>query len=131
MAENNPVLSTIATGAKFHINGTKLYVPMFTFSINNCIEFLENMKQGFKRRVSWNKYRSEITWEPKNDNLIYMIEPIFRNINRMFVLSFKLVSTVNQEIDKYFMPLLEIKDFNALAENKPIFFLINLWKTND
>ena len=59
--ENNSALATIVTGAKVHINSTKLYVPVFTFSINNCINFLENMKQGFKRRVSWNKYRSEIT----------------------------------------------------------------------
>ena len=32
-----------------------------TLSINNNIKFLENMKQEFKRTVSVNKYRSEIT----------------------------------------------------------------------
>ena len=30
--------------------------------------------------------------------------------------------------DKYYMPLVEIKTFTALIDNKP--FLINLWKTN-
>ena len=39
----------------------KLYVPVVTLSINGNITFLENIKQGFKRTISWNKYRSEIT----------------------------------------------------------------------
>ena len=58
-------------------------------SINDNIKFLENIKQGFKRTISWKKYRSEITTEAKNNNLDYLIDPTFRNINRMFVLSFK------------------------------------------
>ena len=33
---------------------TKLYVPVVTLSINDNIKFLENMKQGFKRTLSWN-----------------------------------------------------------------------------
>ena len=49
------------TGVSFIITSTKLYVPVFTLSINDNIKFLENIKQGFKRTISWNKYRSEIT----------------------------------------------------------------------
>ena len=56
---------------------------MITLSIN------DNIKQGFKRKISWNKYRSEITTQPKNNNLDYMINPTFRNIIRRFLLSFK------------------------------------------
>ena len=40
----------------FQITSAKLYVPVVTFSINNNIhffKFLENLKQGFKRTVSW------------------------------------------------------------------------------
>ena len=37
------------------MNNTKLYVPVVTLSIN------DHIKQGFKRKTSWNKYRSEIT----------------------------------------------------------------------
>ena len=48
-------------GISFIITSTKLYVPVFTLSINDNIKFLENIKQGFKRTISWNKYRSEIT----------------------------------------------------------------------
>ena len=47
------------------------------------------MKQGFKRKVYWNKYRSEITTQLSKNNLDSMIDPTFRNINRLLVLSFK------------------------------------------
>ena len=53
------------------------------------IKFLENIKQGFKRTISWNKYRSDITTSTKNNNLDYMIDPTFRNTNRSFVLLFE------------------------------------------
>ena len=77
------------TGATFTITSTKLYVPVVTLSINDNIKFLENIKQGFKRRISWNKYRSEIIVQSKNNNLDYLIDLTFRNVNRLFVLSFK------------------------------------------
>ena len=68
---------------------TKLYLPVVTLPINDNIKLLENIKQGFKRTISWNKYRSETTTQPKNNNLDYLIDPTFRNINRLFVLSFR------------------------------------------
>ena len=71
------------------ITSTKLYVLVVTLTINNNIKFLENLTQGLQKRISWNKYRSEITAQPKNSNLDYMIDPTFSNINRLFVQSFK------------------------------------------
>ena len=61
-------------------------------SINDNIKFLENIKKRFKKIISWNKYRSEITTQTKNSNLDYQIDPAFRNINRLFVLLFKNVN---------------------------------------
>ena len=52
---------TVKTSATFQINNAKLYTPVVTFSINDNINFLENIKQGFKRTIYWNKFRSEIT----------------------------------------------------------------------
>ena len=49
-------LVTATAGATFQINNAKLYVPVVTLSINDNIKFLENIKQGFKRTISWNKY---------------------------------------------------------------------------
>ena len=34
---------------------------MYYIYIEKKIKFLENIKQGFKRTISWNQYRSEIT----------------------------------------------------------------------
>ena len=70
-------------GIDFKITSTKLYVSLFTLSINDNIKLLENIKQEFIKTVSWNKYRSETTTDPKNNNLDYMIDPEFRNINRL------------------------------------------------
>ena len=122
---NPPVqdVVTATTGATFQINNAKLYVPVVTLSINDNIAFLENIKQGFKRTISWNKYWSEITTQTKNNNLDHLIDPIFKNINRLFVLSF-----INGDDDpprysfgEYYMPLVGIKDFNALTDNKSFF----------
>ena len=81
-----PAVATMqATGATFQINNAKLYVPVVTLSINGNITFLE----GFNKKIAWKKYSSEIRTKTKNNNLNYLIDPIFRNINRLFVLSFK------------------------------------------
>ena len=51
-----PDVSAIQTfPATFEINNAKLYVPVVTLSANNNINFLENIKQGFKRTISWSK----------------------------------------------------------------------------
>ena len=43
------------------------------------------------------KYRSEITTQPKSNNLDYMINPTFRNINRLFALLIKIGNMILQE----------------------------------
>ena len=50
-----------------------------------------------------------------------MIDPTFRYITRLFVLSFKNCDDdpTRNSFDKYYMSLTEIKDFNALIDNKP------------
>ena len=50
------VAATLTTGATFQINNAKLYVPFTTLFVNDIIKFLENIKQGFKRTISRNKY---------------------------------------------------------------------------
>ena len=55
-----PVRATSTCNPKFQINNANLYVPVVTSSINDNIKFLENIKQGFKRTISWNNYRCEI-----------------------------------------------------------------------
>ena len=70
-----------------------------------------------------NKYRSEITTQPKSNNLVYLIDQTIGNINRLFLLLFKNANNdpTRYSFDKYYMPLVEIKDFNALIDNKSFF----------
>ena len=116
-------VTTQTTGATSQINNAKLYVLVVTLPINDIIKFLENVKQGFKRTISWNKYRFEITTQTKSNNLDYLIDPTFKNIDRLFILSFKNVGNdpTRYSFDKYYMLSVEIKDCNALIDNKPFF----------
>ena len=75
-----------AAGATFIIKDAKHYFLVVTLSINDYIKLLENIKQRFKITISWNKYRSQITTQPKNNNLDYLIDLTFRNIKRLLVL---------------------------------------------
>ena len=65
----------------------------------------------------------EVTTQPKNNNLDYMIDPRFRNINRLFVLLFK--NGDDDPARNYFhvynTSLVKIKDFNVLIDNKPFY----------
>ena len=73
MGRDNPVDATQKIYATFQVNNGKLYVPVIILSINHDIKFLENIRQGFKRTLFWNKYRCEITTLPKYNNLDYLI----------------------------------------------------------
>ena len=110
-------------GGNFIITNTNLHVRVVTLSINDNINFLENIKQGFKRTIFWNKYRSEITAQPESSNLDYLLYSIFRKINILFVLPLKNFhyNSLRDPFDEYFMPLIELKDFKALIGNKKIF----------
>ena len=70
-----------------------------------------------------NKHKSERTTQPKNHNLDYLIGATYRNINRLFVLLFRngINAPTRNFFDKYYTPLLEIKDFKVLIDNKLFF----------
>ena len=113
-AINNP------TNAAIKIKDTKLHVPGVTLSAENGNKLLEELKTRFKRTVKWNKYRSEMSNQTKNNSLNCLIDPRFTNVNGIFVLSSE---NENDRISfsKYYVPKLEIKDFNLLIDGKPFF----------
>ena len=88
------------------ITSTKIFVPVVTLSINGNIKFLENTKQGFKRTISWSKYKSEVTTQTKNNNLNYLIDPTLRSINILFF-HLKMVTIILRD----YTPFVETKDF--------------------
>ena len=118
----------VPENAIFQITDTKLYVPDVTLSKENDIKLLEELKTGFKRTIKWNKYRSQITIQPQNNNLNYLTDPSFTNVNRLFVLSFQRIAIENNttkdyrdSFSHYYEPNTRIKDFNILNDGKSFF----------
>ena len=97
-----------------------MYVPVVTLPFESDKKRLEQLKTGFKRTIKWSKYSSEMSNQAANNNLNYLIDPKFTNVNRLFALSFK-----NEEdrtsFSKYYVPKIEIKTFNMLIDGKPFF----------
>ena len=120
----NPAI-VAQSGATFKIKDTKLYVPVVTLSKENDTKLLEQLKSGFKRTIKWNKYRSQMTIQPQNNNLNYLIDPTFTNVNRLFVLSFSRNNNTDNRDSflNYYVPNVEIKDFNVLIDGKSFFDL--------
>ena len=58
----------------------------------------------------------------KNNNLNYLIDPTFSNVNRLFVSSFENEDD-RTSYYKYYMPSVEIKDYNALIDGNAFFEL--------
>ena len=68
------------SGATFKIKDKKMYVPVVTLSKENDTKLLEQLEIRFKRTIKWKKYRSKITIQPYNNNLDYLIDPIFTTL---------------------------------------------------
>ena len=70
------------------------------------------------------KYRSQMTIQPQSKNVDYLIDPTFINVNRLSVLSFGDHSGDNRDsFSYYYVPNVEIKDFNVLIDGKSFFDL--------
>ena len=122
---NDPLANIAPTGLDFQIKDTKLYVPVVTLSKGNDKKLSEQLKSGFKRTAKWNKHGLYMTIQSNNNNLIYLIDPRFTKVNKLFVLSF----AVNAEGDDrdsfshYSVRNVRINNFNVLIDGKNFFHL--------
>ena len=106
--------------AKSAITNTKLYVPVVTLSTQENTKFLQQLKSGFKRVINWNKYLSKSELLAQNPNLNHLVEPSFQGVNRLFVLAFENDNDRTSD-DKYYLPTVEIKDYNIMINGKNFF----------
>ena len=104
----------------FTITETNLYVPVVTLSTQDNAKLLPQLKSGFKRTISWNKYLAKPELLAQNANLNHLIEPSFQGVNRLFVLAFEndAQRTSNK---RYYIPNVEIKDYNVMIDGKNFF----------
>ena len=92
-------------------------------------KLLQQLKAGFKTAVKWNKYRSQMTIQSNNNDLNYSIYSTFTKVNRLFVLLFERIEENNiikdhgDSFSHYYVPNIEIKDFNVLIDGKRFFDL--------
>ena len=67
--------------------------------------------------------------QSSNNNLNYLTDPTFTNVNRLFVLSFERIEEDNIKKDyrdsfsHYYVPKVQMKDFNVLTDGKSFFDL--------
>ena len=125
------VLSNDTKVTTFAITETKLYVLLLTLSTQDSAKLLQQLKSGFKRTINWNKYQSMVTTQVPNPYLDYLINPSFEGVNRIFVLSFE--NTTDRIVHtKYFLPTVEIKDYNVMIDgqnffDQPVKIFKNIW----
>ena len=121
---DNPAI-VAPSGATLKITDTKLYIPVVTLSKENDVKPLEQLKSRFKRTVKWNKYRSKMTVQPQNNNMNYLIDPTFTNVNRLFVFSVARTNAGDNRdsFSHYYVPSVKIKDFNVIIDGKSFFAL--------
>ena len=110
------------TSTKFEITDCKLYVSVVTLSPENDNKLLEQLKSGFRRSIQYNKYMSQMSNQNKNNNLNYLIDTTFSNVKRLFVLSFENEDD-RTSYYKYYLPIVEIKDYNILIDGNAFFEL--------
>ena len=69
-------------------------------------KLLKQLKSGFKRIIKWNKYRSQMTIQSNNNNMNYLIDPTFTNVNRFLSCHLQEMQMVITEIffSSYYVP---------------------------
>ena len=107
----------------FTITETNLYVPVVTLSTQDNAKLLPQLKSGFKRTISWNKYLSKPELLAQNEYLNHLIELSFQGVNRLFVLAFQHDDDNDKRISnkRYHIPNVEIKDYNVMIDGKNFF----------
>ena len=83
---NTNVVNQVPT---FTITETNFYIPIVTLSTQDDAKLLPQLKSGFKRKISWNKYLAKPELLAQNPNLNHLIDPKFQGVNTLFVLAFE------------------------------------------
>ena len=78
------------------------------------------LTSAFKRIINWNKYLSKPELLAQNPILNHLVKPSFQGVNRLFVLAFE---NDDQRISnkRYYLPNVEIKDYNVMIDGKNVF----------
>ena len=85
-----------------------------------CVPVVNYKKTGISFDFEWGRYRTQIINQPATNNLRFLIDPTFNNVNTLFVLAFP-----NEEdrssFSKYYTSTVEIKDYTVLIDLQPFY----------
>ena len=95
-------------------------IPAATLSTQDNAKLLPQLKSGFKRTISWNKYLAKPELLARNANLNHLIEPSFQGLNRLFVLACE-KDDQRTSYKRYYISNVEIKDYNVMIDGKSLF----------
>ena len=85
-----PAINT-QTSATFKTSDAKLYVPFATLSIQGDSKLLQQLKTGFKWTIKWKKYKLKMSSQAKSNNLNYLVDPLFIEVNEHYSLKMKMI----------------------------------------
>ena len=100
------------------------HIPVVTLSIQYNAQLLPQLKNSFKRTITWNKYLIKPELLAQNANLNHLIEPSFQVVNRLFVLAFK-NDDQRTSSKRYYIPNVRIKDYNVMIDGKNYYIAFN------
>ena len=75
---------------KFSVTDCKLYVPVVTLQTEYQNQLYKDLKTRISMDFTWIKYRSQMINQTATNNLKYLTDPTFSNVNRLFVLVFQM-----------------------------------------
>ena len=105
---------------KFNIVDCKLYVPVVTLQTQHQDQLYKVPKTVILIDFKWSKYRSQMINQTATNNLNFLIDPTFDNVNRLVILGFP-----NEEdrrsFSKYCTTTVEIKDYNVIIDGEPFY----------
>ena len=117
------IISKADRGTTCAITDTKLCIPIVLLSTQDNAKLLEQLKPGFKWTINWNKYKSKVSAQAKNQYLDYLIGPRVQGVNRVFLFLFENKAD-RMECTGYYLLTVELKDYNVMIRGRN--FLINL-----
>ena len=121
-------LLTAATTATFRITDAKLYVPIFTLSIEDNPKLTKLLNEGFKRPIYWNEYQvipnKTVERAAVNDvkYIRELLDSSWQGVKRLFVLAYNNAAGNNQaSVDsykKYFLRRVKIDNYNIEIDGR-------------
>ena len=127
------IISNVNTATTFQITKTELYVPLVTLNTENNNKLSSLLSEGFERLVTWNECKSKIDTvttvaaEGGNTNTKRIVlDTSFQGENRLFAMGFDNNTVKRNTADqnshkRYYLPRIEIKDYNALTDGRNFF----------